>query len=194
MSRAQTSTPTSDPVPPQKRLIIVLDVSMLRTEHPLGMSVWFWNTPDSKAWLDVRKPLFPQASGQELVSLAILPEDQRDLLVAKLSGVRLDSGLADPQLLGSPNFSVLSATCAICSIGAIAIGAGSRAKNLANQAIKIFDTHIEQALPGAMKSLDCMATPLNLDALEELLLSSWEQRQVDDTTQPAKPAVRRSRL
>lgn len=145
----------STPIPAhQRHLFISLSAGTLSTSKDPSNAdpyeVWFLHREDAHAWLEARRPLFPQASSQELVSMAILPEDFRESMAATFCGQPSGSTQVDLAFCSKPDFAVLTQTSAVCRIQGLAMGSKVRPK-IFKAALEAFERQVALAMPMALK-------------------------------------------
>ena len=120
--------PQAQPAP-QKSLVVIFKVGLLRDAGAKTLGVWYWGADEADAWLAPRRALFPGAWAQEMVALALLPLDAREALAGALCG--LPEGSADGvemSALDEPKFDALSDSCAVCVVQGAALDIGARGR------------------------------------------------------------------
>ena len=137
----------------QISLAIVFTASTLHGET-VGTASWLFHADDAWNWLSERKNFFPKASSQELVSLAVLPEDAQDQIVEKLLGLRPGSAsnTAGSDLCMKPSFSKFAKGCALCVVACCVMG--KKEQKAFELALFVFEEQMMKALPKAVRLPD----------------------------------------
>lgn len=172
-------------------LLIVFSAKTLPVgQQPNPSDAWFWKRDDARAWLEARRPLFPHASAQELVSLALLPEDLRDEIAAAFCGQKKPTAQTDSTFCPPPQYSALTASCALClASGILASPKPSRAFDAGSA---LFEKQISAALPGIVKlPRGLLHGATGVDA-EALAIAYVEQIELLASTSPPAKAKKRN--
>lgn len=135
----------------QKNLIIVLSGSTIRGDIESKAACWFVPRDDAWAWLEERRPFFPQASSQELVALAVLPEDLRGALAATMCNLKVGSGFVDLAACQEPQFSGFTSTSAICLTRVVSLGDAKDLMPRFRQATAFIAKQIALSIPSATR-------------------------------------------
>lgn len=142
--------------PHQKNLIIAVTTQGIHSATVGKVASWILPRDETWAWLEDRRPLLPRASSQELVSLALLPEDLRYEMAAVMCGMKLGSAEAnspDLKACSRPHFETYTETSALCVVALL----GYQAKGLAanhRRACEMLGAQIDAALPFATRAPD----------------------------------------
>lgn len=155
--------------------------------------VWLLHREDAHDWLEARRPFFPKASSQELVSMAILPEDFREDLAALFCGLASGSPAVDLAFCSKPDFAVLTQTSAVCRIQGLAMGRKVKPK-IFNSALIAFERQLALAMPTALKMPQGFFSNLDNPDAEARALAFWDQRALDKIPVGSKPLRNRPGL
>lgn len=175
-------------IPPQKSLVLIFKIRDVLGDTVHGFAVWYWPAHEVVAWLAPRKELFPGVSSQELVSMALLPEDAKAEIVEALGDLPKGGSLRDWRMLDGPRFDVLSASCAICVVEGGVFGCSSPA---AKQAMALFSTRVDRVLSGSMRDESGCSEELAPESLEQGLRAAYDRSRLLDGLGPAKRSTSR---
>lgn len=164
--------------PPQKSLVLVFKLGDVLGSKLLGLATWYWPAHEAAAWLALRRELLPGASAQEIVALALLPEDSKAEIVEVLCGLPPGGDDSDWGVLDAPRFELLSESCAVCIVKGAVIGSDARAAKQVKAAIDLFAARVERALPGAMRDEAGLAKELTPADLEHGLRAAYDKQKI----------------
>lgn len=165
-------TPSIPPTPPiKKNLVIALSGASLRGGGESMLSCWFLPRDEAWAWVQARRPLFPQAAAQELVALALLPSDLHRMLACAMCGIDPagpTAGLADLGACQTPRFEPFTETSAICLLSVVSLGGPRELRSRFSRARALIGGQIASAIPSARRFpdgfLNLHATPADAEA------------------------------
>lgn len=160
--------------PPQKSLIIVFKLVDTQGSKIEGLSVWFWPAQEAADWIARRHELFPGASPQEIIALALLPEAPKQEIFEVLCGLPQESSEPDWAVLDEPRFKSISESCTVCVVKGVVTGRASAAKKV-EKAIELFAVRATRAFPGVMRDETGLAKELALTDLEHGLRAAYDR-------------------
>lgn len=164
---------------PQKSLIVIFDVASFSGAKLEVLTAWYWSAEDAAAWLKPRRKLFPDVSAQELVAMALLPEDVREILCKPLCGLKPGSKRpAEERSLADPKFKMLSDSCALCVIQGLTPSNGEVGQRDAKKTLDLFELRINRVWPGVMKEESTKINSLSLVDLESRFQAAYEQKKL----------------
>ena len=164
---------------PQKSLIVIFDVASFSGAKLEVLTAWYWSAEDAAAWLKPRRKLFPDVSAQELVAMALLPEDVRETLCKPLCGLKAGSKRpAEDRALSVPAFELLSDSCAVCFIHGFTATKEDAAQRDAKKSLDLFELRINRVWPEVMKEESEQLNKFSLIGLEARFRAAYERKKL----------------